>query len=57
MHFLLQEIFLTQELNPGLLHCRQIQEDLLKRLNAGSVEREESRGIKYDSLKASELKL
>ena len=23
-HFLLQEIFLTQELNPGLLHCRQI---------------------------------
>ena len=23
-HFLLQGIFLTQELNPGLLHCRQI---------------------------------
>ena len=23
-HFLLQRIFLTQELNPGLLHCRQI---------------------------------
>ena len=23
-HFLLQEIFLTQESNPGLLHCRQI---------------------------------
>ena len=22
-HFLLQEIFLTQESNPGLLHCRQ----------------------------------
>ena len=22
-HFLLQEIFPTQELNPGLLHCRQ----------------------------------
>ena len=22
-HFLLQEIFLTQELNPGLPHCRQ----------------------------------
>ena len=22
-HFLLQEIFLTQGLNPGLLHCRQ----------------------------------
>ena len=22
-HFLLREIFLTQELNPGLLHCRQ----------------------------------
>ena len=22
-HFLLQGIFLTQELNPGLLHCRQ----------------------------------
>ena len=23
-HFLLQRVFLTQELNPGLLHCRQI---------------------------------
>ena len=23
-HFLLQGIFLIQELNPGLLHCRQI---------------------------------
>ena len=23
-HFLLQEIFLTQESNPGLLHCRQM---------------------------------
>ena len=23
-HFLLQGIFPTQELNPGLLHCRQI---------------------------------
>ena len=23
-HFLLQEIFLTQGLNPGLLHCRQM---------------------------------
>ena len=23
-HFLLQGIFLTQESNPGLLHCRQI---------------------------------
>ena len=23
-HFLLQEIFLTQGLNPGILHCRQI---------------------------------
>ena len=23
-HFLLQEIFLTQESNSGLLHCRQI---------------------------------
>ena len=23
-HFLLQGIFLTQELNPGFLHCRQI---------------------------------
>ena len=23
-HFLFQEIFLTQGLNPGLLHCRQI---------------------------------
>ena len=23
-HFLLQGIFLTQGLNPGLLHCRQI---------------------------------
>ena len=23
-HSLLQGIFLTQELNPGLLHCRQI---------------------------------
>ena len=23
-HFLLQRIFLTQESNPGLLHCRQI---------------------------------
>ena len=23
-HSLLQEIFLTQRLNPGLLHCRQI---------------------------------
>ena len=23
-HFLLQGVFLTQELNPGLLHCRQI---------------------------------
>ena len=23
-HFLLQEIFQTQGLNPGLLHCRQI---------------------------------
>ena len=23
-HFLLQEIYLTQELNQGLLHCRQI---------------------------------
>ena len=23
-HFLLQEIFLTQALNSGLLHCRQI---------------------------------
>ena len=23
-HFLLQGIFLTQELNPGLLHCRQM---------------------------------
>ena len=23
-HFLLQEIFLTQELNLGLLHCRQM---------------------------------
>ena len=23
-HFLLQEVFLTQGLNPGLLHCRQI---------------------------------
>ena len=23
-HFLLQQIFLTQESNPGLLHCRQI---------------------------------
>ena len=23
-HFLLQGIFLTQKLNPGLLHCRQI---------------------------------
>ena len=23
-HFLLQDIFLTQESNPGLLHCRQI---------------------------------
>ena len=23
-HFLLQEIFPTQELNPGLLHCRQM---------------------------------
>ena len=23
-HFLLQEIFLTQESNPGLLHCRQV---------------------------------
>ena len=23
-HFLLQEIFLTQELNPGLPHCRQM---------------------------------
>ena len=23
-HFLLQRIFLTQELNPDLLHCRQI---------------------------------
>ena len=103
MHFLLQGIFLTQELNPGLLHCRQSQEDLLKglnaaaakspqscltlcdpidgsppgssapgifqartlewgaisfsRLNAGSEEKEESRGIKYDSLKVSELTL
>ena len=28
-HFLLQGIFLTQESNPGLLHCRQI----LYRLN------------------------
>ena len=27
-HFLLQGIFLTQELNPGLLHCRQILHQL-----------------------------
>ena len=24
LHFLLQGIFLTQGLNPGLLHCRQM---------------------------------
>ena len=27
-HFLLQEIFPTQESNPGLLHCRQIPTEL-----------------------------
>ena len=25
-HFLLQGIFLTQGLNPGLLHCRQVSQ-------------------------------
>ena len=29
-HFLLQEIFLTQRLNPGLLHCRQMLYHLIR---------------------------
>ena len=37
--FLLQEIFPTQELNPGLLHCRQILSNLS---HQGSLYHQES---------------
>ena len=33
-HFLLQGIFPTQELNPGLLHCRQILHSLSHRVSS-----------------------
>ena len=33
-HFLLQGIFLTQELNPGLLHCRKIVYHLIHQLTS-----------------------
>ena len=35
-HFLLQEIFLTQRLNPGLLHCRQVFHHLSHQGRSGS---------------------
>ena len=37
-HFLLQEIFLTQELNPDLLHCRQLLHQLSYQGGPGSLE-------------------
>ena len=37
-HFLLQGIFLTQESNPGLPHCRQTQADALTSEPPGSPE-------------------
>ena len=37
-HFLFQEIFLTQGLNPGLLHCRQIPYHLSAAATAKSLQ-------------------
>ena len=37
-HFLLQEIFLTQGLNPGLQHCRQtLYQGSLRHVSAGEI--------------------
>ena len=50
-HFLLQGIFPTQGLNPGLLHCRQI----LYRLSyKGSLSVQFSRSVMSDSLRLHE---
>ena len=56
-HFLLQEIFPTQELNPGLPHCRQTQADALTSEPPGSPKPSSNICAAYSNVLTSSLLL